>query len=108
MILAIEEFKESGREYIRAVQGADTVQVWITDPAGNKHTLFGSGGGILTAEKLGTTLLGQVPLIAAIREGGDSGEPIVVSAPQSEAANVFRTIAETLLNRLARPSTLGM
>ena len=81
---------------------------YFTDPAGNKHTLFGSGGGILTAEKLGTTLLGQVPLIAAIREGGDSGEPIVVSAPQSEAANVFRTIAETLLNRLARPSTLGM
>ena len=32
---AIEEFKESGREYIRAVQGADTVQIWITDPAGN-------------------------------------------------------------------------
>ena len=81
---------------------------YFTDPAGNKHTLFGSGGGILTAEKLGTTLLGQVPLIAAIREGGYSGEPIVVSAPQSEAANVFRTIAETLLNRLAQPSTLGM
>ena len=73
---------------------------WFTDSEGNKQTLFGSGGGILTAEKLGTTLLGQVPLIPAIREGGDSGTPIVVSEPQSPAAQVFRTIAETLISRL--------
>ncbi len=76
---------------------------WFIDPAGQKHTLFGSGGGILTAEKLGTTLLGQVPLIAAIREGGDAGLPIVVSTPESPAAETFRTIARTLLDRLARP-----
>lgn len=74
---------------------------YFTDPAGNKHTLFGVGGGVVTAEKLGTTLLGQVPLIPEIRAGGDAGEPIVVSAPQSTAANVFREIAETLLTRLA-------
>jgi ATP-binding protein involved in chromosome partitioning len=76
---------------------------WFTDSAGRKHTLFGSGGGILTAEKLGTSLLGQVPLIEAIREGGDAGLPIVVSTPDSPAAETFRTIARTLLDRLARP-----
>jgi ATP-binding protein involved in chromosome partitioning len=81
---------------------------YFTDPAGIKHELFGSGGGIVTAEKLGTSLLGQVPLIPEIRAGGDSGEPIVVSSPQSEASDVFRNIAQTLLARLARPSTLGM
>ena len=77
---------------------------WFTDSAGQKQALFGSGGGILTAEKLGTTLLGQVPLIAAIREGGDAGTPIVVSAPHSAAAEVFRGIAQTLLDRLAKPA----
>jgi ATP-binding protein involved in chromosome partitioning len=77
---------------------------WFTDAAGQKQTLFGSGGGILTAEKLGTVLLGQVPLITAIREGGDSGTPIVVSEPKSPAAEVFRGIAETLLARLAAPA----
>ena len=77
---------------------------WFIDPAGQKHTLFGSGGGILTAEKLGTTLLGQVPLIAAIREGGDAGVPIVVSTPTSPAAETFRAIAQTLLDRLAKPA----
>ncbi len=75
---------------------------YFIDPAGNKHTLFGSGGGVVTAEKLGTVLLGQVPLLTEIREGGDSGEPIVVSSPQSAAGNVFREIGETLLTQLAR------
>jgi ATP-binding protein involved in chromosome partitioning len=75
---------------------------YFVDPAGQKHALFGSGGGIVTAEKLGTTLLGQVPLLPEIRAGGDAGEPIVVSTPQSEAGAVFREIGETLLQRLSR------
>jgi ATP-binding protein involved in chromosome partitioning len=78
---------------------------FFIDPAGRKHELFGSGGGIVTAEKLGTTLLGQVPLLPEIRAGGDTGTPIVTDAPQSVAANVFRDIAETLLARLKQPTT---
>jgi len=81
---------------------------WFTDAAGHKQALFGSGGGILTAERLGTTLLGQVPFIPAIREGGDSGTPIVVSEPQSPAAEVFHQIAQTLLDRLAEAPARAM
>lgn len=75
---------------------------FFLDPSGTKHALFGSGGGILTAEKLGTTLLGQVPLISEIREGGDVGMPIVVKAPDSAAGRTFREVADALLNRLNR------
>jgi ATP-binding protein involved in chromosome partitioning len=81
---------------------------YFVDPAGQKHELFGSGGGIVTAEKLGTTLLGQVPLLLEIRAGGDTGRPIVVESPQSVAANVFREIGETLLARLKPPAQSGM
>jgi ATP-binding protein involved in chromosome partitioning len=81
---------------------------FFVDPAGIKHTLFGSGGGILTAEKLGTVLLGQVPLLPEIREGGDAGTPIVVSQPSSVAGNTFREIAQELLTRLAKPVTPRM
>jgi ATP-binding protein involved in chromosome partitioning len=77
---------------------------FFIDPAGIKHTLFGTGGGIATAEKLGTVLLGQVPLLPEIREGGDTGEPIVVSNPSSTAANVFREMSEALLARLREPA----
>jgi ATP-binding protein involved in chromosome partitioning len=81
---------------------------YFVDPAGQKHEVFGTGGGIVIAEKLGTSLLGQVPLIPEIRAGGDVGEPIVVSNPTSHAAAVFREIAETLLARLKQPTTLRM
>jgi ATP-binding protein involved in chromosome partitioning len=79
----------------------------FTDSAGVHHALFGSGGGLITAERLGTTLLGQVPLIAAIREGGDSGRPAVVADPQGEGAAVFRAIAGKLLARLENPPPPG-
>jgi len=81
---------------------------YFTDPAGQRHALFGTGGGIALAEKLGTVLLGQVPLDSAIREGGDSGQPVTVSNPSGAAANTFRTIAETLLVRLAAPRVPGV
>jgi ATP-binding protein involved in chromosome partitioning len=81
---------------------------YFIDPAGNKHALFGSGGGVLTAEKLGTRLLGQVPLMPEIREGGDTGVPVVVSAPQGAAATAFRQIAEELLARLSKSSPQTM
>jgi ATP-binding protein involved in chromosome partitioning len=77
---------------------------YFLDPAGNKHALFGTGGGMVTAEKLGTTLLGQVPLIPEIREGGDTGAPIVVTSPASAAGKVFRDIGETLLARMREPA----
>jgi ATP-binding protein involved in chromosome partitioning len=75
---------------------------YFVDPAGQRHTLFGEGGGAKTADMLGTSLLGQVPLIPEIREGGDKGAPIVVTSPDSLAANIFRQIGESLLTRLTK------
>jgi ATP-binding protein involved in chromosome partitioning len=75
---------------------------YFLDPAGLRHALFGEGGGIATAERLGTQLLGQVPLVPAIREGGDRGLPLAVSAPDSPAAGIFRGIAEVLLMPAAK------
>jgi len=73
---------------------------WFEDSAGNRQHLFGEGGGAITAEALGTTLLGQVPLFPEIRAGGDCGMPITVNSPASKPAQVFRGIAEGLLARL--------
>lgn len=75
---------------------------WFLDPSGQKHALFGEGGGARTAESLGTVLLGQVPLVPEIRAGGDTGVPLVVSSPQNPASNVFRSIAETILHSLQK------
>ena len=75
---------------------------YFIDPLGNRHTVFGEGGGHSTAESLGTTLLGQVPLLEEIRACGDSGQPIVVSSPDNEVSTIFKTMAETLLRQLTK------
>ena len=76
---------------------------WFEDATGARQHLFGEGGGATIAELLGTGLLGQVPLFADIRAGGDSGQPVVVSAPGGKPAQVFREIALALLTRLKVP-----
>ncbi|HEY4988590.1 MAG TPA: Mrp/NBP35 family ATP-binding protein, partial [Opitutaceae bacterium] len=81
---------------------------YFVDSSGVKQMIFGSGGGIATAERLGTVLLGQVPLISGIREAGDRGMPIVVSEPGSAAAAVFREIGEALLKMLAKDGSRPM
>ncbi len=78
---------------------------YFVDPAGLRHELFGSGGGAATAGKLGTALLGQVPIVSAIREGGDRGQPIVVSDSEHPATEVFSDIAGGLLARLEKASS---
>ncbi len=77
---------------------------WFTDPAGLRHELFGRGGGQLTAEGLGTVLLGQVPLIPEVREAGDAGAPLVACEPEGEAARHFAAIAAELIARLEKKS----
>jgi ATP-binding protein involved in chromosome partitioning len=75
---------------------------YFMDPMGNRHTVFGEGGGQTTAEALGTVLLGQVPLVEEIRACGDSGQPVVVFFPESEVAEIFKGIATTLLRQLSK------
>ena len=64
--------------------------------------LFGIGGGALVAEQLtaqlGTDvpLLGQVPFDPKLREGGDSGDPLVLADPDAAASVQIRAIAERL------------
>ncbi|EIP96572.1 ATPase involved in chromosome partitioning [Opitutaceae bacterium TAV1] len=76
----------------------------FVDPAGQRHAIFGEGGGAATAEALGTALLGEVPLLPEIRAGGDAGTPAAATAPDSPAGRAFTEIAEALLALLDRKS----
>lgn len=73
---------------------------YLEMPDGSRQHVFGLGGGVKTAEDLGTQLLGDVPLISAIREGGDRGEPIVAREPEGAAGKAFSAIARAILQRL--------
>lgn len=69
---------------------------WFRGDDGARYEIFGSGGGEELAQRLDVPLLGRVPLVPALREGGDSGRPIVVAEPESEAAAVFVDIAQQI------------
>ena len=61
--------------------------------------MFGHGGGEALAAELDVPLLGQVPLDPALVTAGDSGVPLVLSAPDSAAGKELRSIADALSSR---------
>jgi ATP-binding protein involved in chromosome partitioning len=69
----------------------------FTGDDGTRYELFGSGGGQALADEIGAPLLGQLPLLPALREGGDTGRPITAVEPDSEAAQAFRAIAQKVV-----------
>lgn len=69
---------------------------WFIGDDGTRYELFGAGGGQELADELHVPLLAQIPLVPALREGGDVGRPIVVEEPLGEVAQVFRTLAERI------------
>ena len=78
---------------------------WLELPGGTRMELFGAGGGQAVADSLAAStgtrvrLLGQIPIDMAIREGGDSGHPIVLTHPESAAARAYGAVADVLAAR---------
>jgi ATP-binding protein involved in chromosome partitioning len=66
----------------------------------NKYFIFGEGGGQQIADKFGVSLLGQIPLVQKIREGGDAGRPIVMDQ-NSISSDAFKVAAENLARQVA-------
>ena len=96
----------------RAVKMFETVNVpvlgvienmsyFIAPDTGNRYEIFGKGGGERLAQEYGLNFLGQVPLGMEVREGGDKGTPVVVSAPDSPQAAAFRKVAEEVARHIS-------
>ena len=72
---------------------------WFTGDDGKRYELFGQGGGLALSQELGVEMMGQIPLVPALREGADEGRPIVAVEPDGEAAGAFRALATQLVER---------
>lgn len=78
---------------------------WFTGDDGKRYELFGSGGGKALADELGVDLMAQIPLVPAMGRGADAGEPVVIAAPGSEAAEAFDRLAEAVVEKRPRIRT---
>ena len=77
------------------VRGVIENMSWFTGDDGTRYELFGAGGGQALADRVGVPLLGQVPLVPAMREGADRGHPVAVD-PSTEVGAVFAELARVL------------
>jgi ATP-binding protein involved in chromosome partitioning len=69
---------------------------YFTTPNGERVEIFGHGGGKEEAARQDVPFLGEIPIFTEIREGGDRGTPITVSAPNHPAGKAFLQIAEAV------------
>ena len=72
---------------------------YFTTPAGERVEIFGHGGGRAEAGRQNVSFLGEVPIFTQIREAGDRGIPVVVSAPEQPPGQAFISIANTLVQK---------
>lgn len=68
----------------------------VCDGCGRRTALFGSGGGRQLAAEIGTDLLGQIPLDAALRQACDDGTPVVTANPSAPSATCLAEVATRL------------
>lgn len=78
------------KTHVPVIGIAETMS-WFEDPAGARHYLMGEGGGRKMAAALGLPLLAEIPMLTAIREGGDAGTPAALAGGQP--ADVFLRLA---------------
>ena len=70
-------------------------------PDGTRMDIFGSGGGERLAKEAGVPFIGGIPMDPAVREGGDTGKPVVVTHPDSPVSKALAQIAEDVAAKIS-------
>jgi ATP-binding protein involved in chromosome partitioning len=74
---------------------------YLAMPDGSRLDVFGQGGGRKLAEAAGVPFIGEVPIDPQVRVGGDSGMPVVVSHPESAAAQALVAVAQDIAAKIS-------
>ena len=102
--------KMAERTNLRPIGVVENMSWFICPHCGEREAIFGEGGGQQAAGHLDVPLMAQVPLMPAMREGGDTGAPIVISHPDSPAALALReaatAVARATRSKVGKPLTL--
>ncbi len=86
---------------VRVLGVVENMSYFACPHCGEVSTPFGHGGARNEAQKMGVPFLGEVPLLLDVRQSGDAGMPIVLSAPESPGAQALRAIAERIWSEVS-------
>lgn len=92
---AIGLFHKTGQAVIGLVEN---MSYFLAPQSAEPVEIFGHGGGERLSRETGIPLMGKIPIDLALREGGDSGVPLMVSASDSAAAVLFQKIARQIVD----------
>jgi ATP-binding protein involved in chromosome partitioning len=70
-------------------------------PNGDRMDIFGAGGGERLSKEAGVPFIGAIPMDPTVRQGGDTGKPVVVSHPDSSVARALSHIAEDVAAKIS-------
>ena len=87
-----------GKVNVKVLGVVENMAGFVT-PSGERYDIFGQGGGQELSRAYNIKLLAKIPLVIAIREGGDQGEPAALN-PSSEIGVIFRDLAERVILEL--------
>jgi len=94
--VAILAGKMAEQTNLRLAGVVENMSYFLCPSCSQRHHIFGEGGGAKLAGDLGTTLLGQIPIDERLREGSDSGVPLVIGDPYAPASRELVHVAEQL------------
>ena len=94
---ALEMFRTMKVPILGVVENMSVLKL----PNGEMLDLFGTGGGQRLATEAQVPFLGSIPIDARVRQGGDQGMPVVISAPDSEVGQALTSIAEKVAARIS-------
>mgnify|MGYP000975948854 CR=1 FL=1 len=80
----------------------ENMAMHVCTNCGHVEHIFGQEGGKKMAQSYGMDYLGALPLALSIREQADSGQPTVAAAPDSDVANIYKTIARSVAVKIAQ------
>ena len=93
----LEMFRELNVPLLGIVENMSFLEL----PDGTKMDVFGSGGGEKLAQSTGVPFIGAIPMDPSVREGGDSGKPVVITHPDSPVAKALKAVAEDLAAKVS-------
>src|SRR2546428_13151418 len=80
---------------------------YLCPRCGTEDPIFGRGGADALAARFGVPVLARIPLVPALREGGQAGRPLVAAQPEHPATRGFAALAARVPEALAAPACAG-